>query len=366
MANQQIQPWMLMNQPQFSPQDLIVDQSYAAQPQQVMMAPEASMQAPQKTINMMNQRADVNHDVLQELEKSYLESVQNQRAQIEEARTRLQQTQKGPSKLDISPLAALVDTWTGSNLAQYYKRPESKQKVMAELEQALLKSQGQLTETQRQAVKDRMYAQAQLEQIAATKEARLAARDQNKLVKSASQAGKELERDLKVGKEYDADYGNAISGLTDVTSAAQQIKNIINQSGGIPTDPSDPARAQYTKLISDMITGYNRDVAKLGALAGADKELLTRAIGGDVGIVDAYLTNFRGGTPGVIAVLDDLIKAADKKMEENKSRVTNRFSGLADTKFTAQYDNYKKIREVPTLDQKREALRQKRAAGQAQ
>ena len=54
--------------------------------------------------------------------------------------------------------------------------------------------------------------------------------------------------------------------------------------------------------------------------------------------------NAIGKSKGQTVVLDSLIDAADKKMDEYKQRVSNRFQGLADKHFNTQMQIYQNTR----------------------
>jgi hypothetical protein len=143
--------------------------------------------------------------------------------------------------------------------------------------------------------------------------------------------------------KYDKRFGEGIEGLTEVVDAARMAKDIIAESGGIPT-PDDKERYDlYKRQVSRIITGYNRDVAKLGALAGADKELLEKAASNDAGVLESYFKRVIG-SKGQVKVLDDLLAAADKKMAQHGELVKDRFAGFGEKIFEKQKKFYEEAR----------------------
>ena len=283
-----------------------------------------------------------------DLLKSYAEQQKINEQSIAEAEQQLLAARQAPQQLDISPLIALAQATSpeARYLGSVYRRPTDKSKEIQALQEAVLKARGQSLESSRQAIKDIRYSKLQEEQMKQAREAAAIRREEAQAAKEARSEDKGIKLQLEVGKNYDKDYGEGIAGLTEVVDAAQKARSIINEVGGIPADPSDPRTALYKRAVSSIITGYNRDVAKLGALAGADKKLLEAAASNDPNILEAYILNTVGASKGQTAVLDGLIDAADKKMKENESRVKQRFQGLANPMFETQKNIYQQARGI--------------------
>lgn len=288
-------------------------------------------------------------DLPSQLLKSYSDLQQQRAESIKQAEERLAAAQAKPEKFDLSPLIALADMWGGNTrgLLSIYNRPEDKQREVEKLQEAVLKARGGAAETALQAAKDVGYLNLQNEQVKAAREDRAAKREQQAMIRNITGENKELDRKIAAGKEYGKRYGDQIAGLTEVTTNAQKIKNIINDVGGIPTNENDPRTQEYKSAVSNILTGFNRDVARLGALAGADKELLVAATGGDVTRLDAYFRKVIGNKgEGTIRVLDNLLSEADKLMERNRERVKAEFVGYANEPFETSYKLYKEARSV--------------------
>lgn len=327
---------------------------------QVMPAPmplqQLQAQPTQQFINEQsaNAPAPIPQDmsIEQQLQEAYQQQQAAQNEAIKSAEEQLAAAKSKPQQLDLSPLINLASQWSGTNLGAGYVRPTDKSKEIQALQEAVLKSRGSASESARQALKDRLYAQLQQEQIKKSREESAFRKEEAKAVKEAKADDKGIKLQLEVGKNYDKDYGEGIAGLTEVVDSAQKARSIINEVGGIPSDPSDPRTALYKRAVSSIITGYNRDVAKLGALAGADKKLLEAAASNDPNILEAYILNTVGASKGQTAVLDSLIDAADKKMKENESRVKQRFQGLANPMFETQKNMYQQARGIQSSSSK--------------
>ena len=327
---------------------------------QVMPAPmplqQLQAQPTQQFINEQSANAPAptpqDMSIEQQLQEAYQQQQAAQNEAIKSAEEQLAAAKSKPQQLDLSPLINLASQWSGTNLGAGYVRPTDKSKEIQALQEAVLKSRGSASESARQALKDRLYAQLQQEQIKKSREESAFRKEEAKAVKEAKADDKGIKLQLEVGKNYDKDYGEGIAGLTEVVDSAQKARSIINEVGGIPSDPSDPRTALYKRAVSSIITGYNRDVAKLGALAGADKKLLEAAASNDPNILEAYILNTVGASKGQTAVLDSLIDAADKKMKENESRVKQRFQGLANPMFETQKNMYQQARGIQSSSSK--------------
>lgn len=273
------------------------------------------------------------------------QDLQNQA--IKSAEEQLAAARSQPQQLDLSPLIALSESWSGkpSRLLQTYQRPQDQAKSVQALQDAVLKARG--------GAADIALRRADTsERLKEAKEARVQRLEEISLRKGELKQAKEdraedrkLRLELEQNDKYYKQFGEGISGLTEVISAARDAQNLIEESGGdIPTDIAK--FDQYKRAISRIITGYNRDVAKLGALAGADKKLLEAAASNDPNLLEAYLKNAIGLNKGQRGVLDDLIAAGDKKMKEHEQLVKIRFKGMADPFFSAQKAIYSQERET--------------------
>ena len=84
---------------------------------------------------------------------------------------------RSDNPLNLRPLAALTDTWTGSRLLPGFDRPRNNGAAIAALQAAIQKSKGNITDSETELLKSRMMAED------------TAARDDKKYVSQADMAG---------------------------------------------------------------------------------------------------------------------------------------------------------------------------------
>lgn len=104
----------------------------------------------QENLNSITQLEDL-------IKKRSLDSLDQQKSGISDTQSQLEAYKGMPSQLDISPLAALVDQWTGSNLSQAYNRPvsnEERLKTISGLQNAVQKARGGLSESELELLKN--------------------------------------------------------------------------------------------------------------------------------------------------------------------------------------------------------------------
>lgn len=312
-------------------------------------APRPMMQMPtQEDLNIKNQEANAPAMPLTRAERLMQVYEQQQRLQdeaIRSAEEQLTAARNRPQQMDLSPLIALAESWSQkpSGLLRAYRPPADQAKTIQALQEAVLKARGGAADLAER-------RETNLGKLEESKEAREQRLQEISLRKGELRQAKEdraedrkLRLELEQNDKYYKQFGEGISGLTEVISAAKDAKNLIDEAGGnIPTDLAK--FDQYKRAVSRIITGYNRDVAKLGALAGADKKLLEAAASNDPNLLEAYLKNAAGLNKGQRGVLDDLIAAGDKKMKEHEQLVKIRFKGMADPFFAAQKSIYSQER----------------------
>lgn len=316
-------------------------------------APRPMRQMPtQEELNISNQEANAPAmplSVPEQLAQAYQQQQALQDEAIKNAEAQLAAARSRPQQMDLSPLIALAESWSQqpSGLLRAYRPPTDQAKTVQALQEAVLKARGGAAELARMRAKD----VAQLEESKEAREQRLQEialkRRELGLLSSSKSQEREEAKILGVRKDYNKSFGNTISGLSEVMNAAERIKAIINEAGGIPARPDDPRRKEYISAVSQMTTGFNRDVAKLGALAGADLELLNAVIANSTSAVDAYFKNLvgRGAIQGTLNVLDGIMQRGDSTMDEYQQRVKDTYLGYADEPFKNQKALYKKARE---------------------
>lgn len=126
-----------------------------APPPKVPGAPKLPLKGVSVSQKVSIPRGDKPQDPLEaEMERLFKSSIEEQQAQVARSKQALNNVGERPTgfqALDLSPLAALSDSWSGGKLSQGYKAPTVQQEhdqKKALLEAALAKNQGQLTDDQ--------------------------------------------------------------------------------------------------------------------------------------------------------------------------------------------------------------------------
>lgn len=336
--------------------DLAAMQAAPAPAPMPAAAPPVRQMPTQVDLNIQNQEGNAPEapmSLTDQLAQAYAQQQGLQSEAIKSAEEQLSAARSQPQQMDLSPLIALAESWSGkpSRLLQTYQRPQDQAKTVQALQEAVLKARGGASELARMRAKD----VAQLEEQQQARQQRLQEialkRKELGLMSESKSAEKEEAKVLGVRKDYNKNFAGAITGLSQVMNAAERIKALIKETGGIPSSPSDPRRQEYISAVSDLTTGFNRDVAKLGALAGADLELLNAATSNSTSLVDAYFKNLmgRGSIQGTVNVLDGILQRGDSSMGEFQQRVKDTYLGYADEPFKNQKSFYKKSREQGRL-----------------
>lgn len=292
--------------------------------------------------------------------QAYEEAINAQKESIAQAQAKLEAARKGPAQMDLTPLVALASQWTGKNLMSGYVQPQDKAKQVQALEEAVLKARGGLTATQLTALKEAQeqeYRDKALQKEDEWKRMQIAAMRQGKEGKKDFQEEK-FQADVE--EKYRKEFGTNISNLGKFAQNVNRLKEIV-RSKGIPT--TGAAASEYDRLVSTIATQYNQDVAKLGALAGADLKLITSGIGQSVGWLDKLSREtFGGGAKGAEMAIDALLKDADMAVEQATARVKG--TSVADRlekALTTDIQEYQKGRMAygsSSLDQKRKLREQ--------
>lgn len=332
-------PWLVMNpkqgmaalpdEPVPTQQDLT---KMSAQPMQPMQ-PLAPAYAPPRNDQLANFETGYDSPeaqaLLQQMEANRAaayEQGQQGVSQYEQLlKDHLARTQGDP-KLDLSPLMAFADSMYGTNLAQNYKSPTAGSRgaleTTAALQQGLQKAKGSLIDDQQNYLNSRFGL---IQKNTDTKLGAIKALTGLEEAKAKANEGKTFKDEketIRAGVEYKKQFGDSVYALGDFAGAVRTAKGIINRLGGNVPGPTSPLRAEYDKAVSDMIIRYNSDVAKLGALAGGDLELLTKAVGNNPSLIKGWIEQqAKGGGKTVLGILDSLEKNADNTVEDYGKRI---------------------------------------------
>jgi hypothetical protein len=294
---------------------------------QVMPAPmplqQLQAQPTQQFINEQSANAlaptPQDMSIEQQLQEAYQQQQAAQNEAIKSAEEQLAAAKSKPQQLDLSPLINLASQWSGANLGAGYVRPTDKSKEIQALQEAVLKARGQSLESSRQAMKDIRYSKLQEEQM---KQANELAKSRIQESKAASNEKMDLSSKKIVAdfqKDYRKDYGDNIVKLGSFAENVNRLKGLISEKG-IPT--VGPAAKEYEALVGKIAVQYNQDVAKLGALAGADLNLIQKGIGSEVDTISRWMNqSIKGGTEASLAALQLLLDDADKVVNATGERI---------------------------------------------
>lgn len=258
--------------------------------------------------------------VEEKLAQAYGQQQELQNEAIRQAEEQLAAARATPQQMDLSPLIALSQSWSQrpSNLLQAYQRPTDQGKTIQALQEAVLKARGGASELARMRAKDVAQLSQQERQMLINedlKRAQIAAMGQQKEGKQDLSV-KKFQRESE--KEYTKTYGEPLRNLATFGSKISQLEKTLSSKGdpffGVTT-------AEIESLSSSINTDYNRDIAQLGALAGADLELIKAATGQGLGVKEYVTRMMKGGVQGRIALLNMLKADVSKRAQAYKNEV---------------------------------------------
>lgn len=251
------------------------------------------------------------------LSLAYGQQQELQNSAIKQAEEQLSAARNKPQQLDISPLIALSQSWSqGPNaLLSAYQRPDDQAKTVQALQEAVLKARGGAADISARRAMD----VAKLEEAKATREQRLQEialkRQEVGALKENRDAQKMAQQQTEWKEKFDKRYGDNMTGLAEMAQNAKIARDIIAQKGRLPVY-GDAEWADYQSAVSSLLTRYNADKAKLGALAGADLKLLEKAVGTSISSFDNLARNVAGGgAAGSIKVLDRILTGTDQTVD---------------------------------------------------
>lgn len=328
-------PWLVMNPKQGA--DMYGDQ-VAMQPtqQDITNMSAQSMQAPVYAAPRNDQLAAFQTDydspqakaLMQELDanrKAAFDQGQQGVGQWEQLlQQHLDRTQNDP-KLDLSPLMSFADNLYGTRLTNNYKAPTTSRgafETTAALQQGLQKAKESLIDNEQNNLNSRFNLLQKNTDTKLNAIKALTGLEEAKAKANEGKTFKDEKETIRAGVEYKKQFGDSVSALGDFAGAVRTAKGVINRSGGSVPGPTSPLRAEYEKAVSDMIIRYNSDVAKLGALAGGDLALLSKAVGNNPDLIKGWIEQqAKGGGKTILGILDSLEKNSDATVEDYGKRI---------------------------------------------
>jgi hypothetical protein len=309
---------------------LAMPQQPQAMPQTPQMIP-SEMSTKTFTSTPMSQTPEV-QALLSQMRQNRLQSREGQMSGIsglEEAIKNHMANQKSASGIygmDLSPLMALTDTWTGSRLSPYYKPPTDSKAYLettARLQDALQRAKGEMTQADMDALKAELgtlYQDKSLQQQSEESKARL---EYMKAQAELARGEKSDKQAIRSKENFNKEFGMPVIKMGDFMSSASDVVNILERNGNKVPPVKSNDYALYQSAVSQMTSRYNADVAKLGALAGADLKLLNGATVTTPSMFETWFNErLRGGDAS--ATIQAL-----KAIEKGVDRTVNNYGTLA-------------------------------------
>ena len=259
---------------------------------------------------------------IEQLAQAYQEQQGLQAEAIKQAEEQLAAARSKPQQMDLSPLIALAEGWSQQpiGLLRAYQKPEDQAKTVQALQEAVLKARGGAAELARMRAKDVSQLSQQEKQLKSSEElkrAQIAAMGQQREGKQDLSVQK-FQRESE--KEYTKTYGEPLRNLAVFGGKVSALENKLREKG----DPFwGASSAEIDSLSSSINTDYNRDIAQLGALAGADLELIKAATGQGLGVKEYVTRQMKGGAQARINLLRMLKTDVEKRSSAYKNEVMN-------------------------------------------
>jgi hypothetical protein len=285
-------------------------------PAQFPTQPQLNRQA-QESGGLPPMPAEAPLSVREELMKAAQQQMDLQNQAIKQAEEQLAAARSTPQQMDLSPLIALSQSWSQrpSNLLQAYQRPTDQGKNIQALQDAVLKARGGAASL----AVERATNVGKLEQMEFDRKQRLQEiamkRKELGIVKENKDEIKRVQQQTEWKEKFDKRYGDNMTGLAEMAQNAKIARDIIARKGRMPIY-GDAEWTDYQSAVSSLLTRYNSDKAKLGALAGADLKLLEKAVGTSISSFDNLARNVAGGgAAGSIKVLDRILTGTDQTVD---------------------------------------------------
>jgi hypothetical protein len=259
-------------------------------------------------------------DMINQLNARELDSLKQQGLTAESLRQKLGALEGKELPMDLTPLAALTDQWTGSNFSQTYRPQETKQSRDAQVEklrsQVLTAEQG-LTAGEIDMLKNKVGMQMKMDEFG-YKQSQDA--KQNALEWAKIQAMKDKASGIDPAKAFEMrtalsklEPAGQARGITAFSHALNEYERALNAYDGNPASASAAAlRSSY----QDMSTSF-KEAKKLGALAGPDLEILKQNVGNAGTWEHFFVGNTKGGHEGVKAAIAQARKGATAEFNQS-------------------------------------------------
>jgi hypothetical protein len=351
MASPQIPPWLLMNNPNQPTQPLRLNgplnisldnpnpgmsledaNSVIAQQGQAAnmgLAPLSQTPMPRFT----SERTPQEDELIKQISESYGQQQALQNEAIKSAEEQLAAARSQPQQMDLSPLIALSESWSGkpSRLLQTYQRPQDQSKNVQALQEAVLKARGGSAELSRMRAKDVQQLSQQERQMRVNEDLKRMSIQAMMSGKDKKVDDKTYERELalidKISKSKDAEV---VSGTAKMNNALDNYMATIEKNRN---------NLNSAKAVQDIGQAYQativafKDAETLGALSGPDMGLATTTLP-DVGSYSAIVKRGVGFTPDLNTTLKIVKDIKNRYQDRGQQAMKNLEAGYG--KFGGQ------------------------------
>jgi len=351
MASQQLPPWLLMNNQDQTPRPLRLNgplnisldnpnpgmsledaNSVLAQQGQAAnmgLAPLSQTPMPRFT----SERTPQEDELIKQISESYGQQQALQNEAIKSAEEQLAAARSQPQQMDLSPLIALSESWSGkpSRLLQTYQRPQDQSKNVQALQEAVLKARGGSAELSRMRAKDVQQLSQQERQMRVNEDLKRMSIQAMMSGKDKKVDDKTYERELalidKISKSKDAEV---VSGTAKMNNALDNYMATIEKNRN---------NLNSAKAVQDIGQAYQativafKDAETLGALSGPDMGLATTTLP-DVGSYSAIVKRGVGYTPDLNTTLKIVKDIKNRYQDRGQQAMKNLEAGYG--KFGGQ------------------------------
>jgi len=342
-------------------------------------------------------------NIIDELSQRRQQAVERQQEEMNAAKLQLQDYLSKEKSMDLLPIAALVDTWSGSNMAKYFKDEQDKNKELAlALQQEVLKYGQAGVASESQALQDRLGLGSdeskQLQQLsqnkyeadlrakAALDNAQLDARTKLQAAEEARKAARELEEyRWKMRKEIEAmkqrnkgstearqqraEDRQVAFKLTDnenykSENARLKLLGLLDeyekavQASGITVKPGE-AKTKLNSIYQRFVSAQ-KEADNLGALTGSDLKIVWGQMPDATSLLYAGESWLGGaGEQGIYNAIQRARNEIERDHNISLEKLRTSFGGLSsdvdqridrfDKNFKRTYNKLQKPEDLPKV-----------------
>lgn len=321
-------------------------------------SPEETIGSLEEYIKMYSNNPEI-RSVLSGLEKNAAESRVQQLGNLNEIKNSLEGYKAIPAQVDLSGLAALTDTWTGSKFAQSYKAPASPEAKIADvigLQNSLQKGLGNLSETERNALNDRLKNYSSILGVASNAFNSAHGRNAQSKERNDLAKGRFDIQEIQLGERFVKDTAEPVRELGSMEGDLQKVKGLIKKLGVIPS-PGTPEFELMKGHLSRAAVAYNKHMAGLGALSGADLTMIMSGLGSanimdKGGWLNSYVQEKMVGASSLINNIDTVIALSNNKVTTSEKMLNKLYKGRIQDVRDEAFNNYRSIRGVEQKNDK--------------